>query len=222
MHSIGVDLSKNHFGLCRIGEDGKIDFVYLYYKDYLKRDQSLSESWYKTIEMDVKDDNFTFKKIRISYNSKKENQIWCDSLKSKISLKEIRSFLDEKKGSKLIVLEDYVMNGTKVVQLVHVGESFKYQLSERICDDPHILFICPVQTWRKFIFKGVELKTKDPYEKINKSLEIYHKTVYNYIHEFDLSNDIKKEMIDSYCLANIKRYYNNVFMKQYEKRIFIF
>jgi hypothetical protein len=222
MHSIGVDLSKNHFGLCRINEDDSVDFMYLYYKDYLKRERNKTECHYKTIEENIKDGDITFKKIRISYDSNRLNTIECDALKSKISLKEIKSFIEEKTGSRLIVLEDYVMSGSKVVQLVHVGESFKYQLSERIYDGSHILFLCPVQTWRKYITENVKLKVKDPYVKIKKSLELYHKKIYNFIDKHDISNDVKKEIIDSYCLANIKNHYDNLFLKTYHKRIFIF
>ena len=218
---LGVDLSKNHYGICHIDKDDNIHFIYSYFKPFLKKDyKTRNTQWYSVIERSETIGKFSFEKIRFNYDDKNYNEIKCDALKSELNVKSLTAYLENiKNETKLIVLEDYVMSGQKIVQLVHVTESFKYHLKNK---QGLILFICPVSTWRKYMWSQIELKTDDPYEKINKALELYHKEVRDFIHNLGEPWDVVKEMIDSYGLANIKNHYGELFLKTYTNRIYIF
>lgn len=224
IESVGVDLSKNHYGLCHIETNGKINFIYSYFKPYLKKlDKDRQEQFYQVIEREENNEHFSFKKIRYSYDDKKYNVIECDSLKSRINIKALTEYLENNVShSKMVILEDYVSSGTKVMQLVHTAESFKYYLVNNGNKSGLILFICPVVTWRKFLWADIDLKTDDAYVKINLALEKFHKDVHTFMYSLGEPWDVTKEMIDSYSLANMKRHYGEMFKKQYNNRIYIF
>ena len=143
MDAIGVDLSKNHYGICHVEKNGKINFIYSYFKPFLKRDQKThqNETIIKVIETEVENSEFSFKKILYKYNDILYNQIECDALKSRTNIKSLIDFIESvTSNGKMIILEDYVMDGTKIVQLVHVTESFKYKITSIKCNSSMILF----------------------------------------------------------------------------------
>jgi len=228
MQAIGVDLSKNHFGFCHIDKEGKTTLRYVYFKEYLQKERKENlknpRQYFKTIEREVKENEFTFEKIKFSYDNKNYNQIQSDALKSKLNLNLLEEYLLSIDGPKFVVLEDYVMQGGKIVQLVHVGESFKYQFTDKEKWKSVILFLCPVQTWRSSMCGHIHSAPgckQTPYEKIDIALRDNDKT-YQFIKTLNETDDVVKDLIDCYGLARMHKHYNEIFLAQYSNRIFIF
>jgi len=224
MQVFGIDLSKNHFGFCHISETGKTTLRYVYFKEYLQKEQKQNLGRYAKVQERVIDnDKFLFEKIRFSYDNKNYNQIQMDALKSQLNLSLLEDYIAIVDGPKFVVLEDYVMQGERIVQLVHVGESFKYQFANKEKWKSVILYLCPSVSWKAATWSKLKLPPGhklDAYEKIDMALK--DDETYQYIKSLQEREDVTKDLIDSYGLARMHRYYSEVFLATNSKRIFVF
>lgn len=224
MQAIGVDLSKNHFGFCHVNKNGKITLRYVYFKEYLQKERKTQLGQYFQIkERVLETEKYCFEKIKVGYDNDKYNQIESDALKSQIALRLLEEYLINIDGPKFVVLEDYIMSGTKIVQLVHIGESFKYQFTNKEKWKSVVLFVCSLQTWQASLCghiktpKGIK---QTPYEKI--AIALKDDPTYQFIQSLQESNEVNKDLIDSFGLANMYKHYNEVFLAKYAHRIYVF
>lgn len=221
--SFGVDLSKNHFGLCTIKPNGKIEFVYFFFKPFFVKDYKNHPDDQAFIENlnKIKKENFTFLKYCCKYNNKNFSQIRCDSLKSSIAVEFLFRKIRKFKSDMIVILEDYVYGGTKIVQLVHVSESFKYLMVDDNIDHKMTLALISVGTWRKYMWADVKgIKGEETYDRIIRAMKIFHKDAINFIESLNESKDVVKELIDSYALAIMKNHWTKPFEKNYQKNIY--
>jgi len=223
LHSIGVDLSKNHFGLCHLDINGKTNFVYCWFKPYLKRDKATTFHTFElTKEVETKD--FKYREMIFKYDDKTHNQILVDGMKSKLFTQVLKDFISDIEGPKFVSLEDYVTSGQKVIQLVHISESFKYFLAELGTEKEIILFLCPNVTWKKYLCPGLKVRSDDkkkPYKMIDACLTSIHQETKKFLDSLEVKQDIYKDLVDAYGLAYVYKSYDQLFIEKYKKRLFI-
>lgn len=223
MDILGLDLSKNHYGLCHIEQSGKINFQYVWFKPYLKRDKATT-TYTLVEERFVDQPKHSYRQLCYKYDDQKFNTIYVDAFKSDLFIESLKAYLNILSGSRFISLEDYVM-GDRIIQLVHVTESLKYHIAKTYSKKETTLFLCPNVTWKKFFSHGVSLKSPDPkkpYLKIDEVMKQFYPSEKTFIDSLIVSWDIYKDLIDSFGLANAAKADSLVFRSQYQKRIFTF
>jgi len=223
MNVLGVDLSKNHYGLCTIFDDGKIEFNYSYFKPFLVRDKPTAFH-VRSVDRLVIDGNYKYEEVCHKYDDKTNNSMLVDAYKSDIFIDSLKKHLSQIYGPVFISLEDYVA-GDKIIQLVHVTESFKYLVAKKYVDKTATIMLCPNVTWKKYLGRGMPLKSddkKDPYKEIKRCMALQYKEVNRFIESLNVKQDIFKDLIDSFGLANVYASYSPIFEVTYKKRLFTF
>ena len=233
----GLDLSKNHFGLTILNSDEPEFNVYCYTSIANMTKKQVKEYNDKPYEMIVTDvyskhPNYIRIEIRVNPNL---NKLEMDSVKSKainetiIWLFKMWGNIELEEDELFLSLEDYIVMNNGIVSLVHTTEEFKYRF---LSDDYNniyplnrTIFLCCNSTWKKLLGKEASAKPtgKDRYENIKSCIKHNYPNIQECLDKLDeikASEDIKKDIIDSFGLANAgtKRYLP--LFKNYSKRIF--
>lgn len=222
---VGLDLSKNHYGLTLFKED-KVFLYYVYIKPFTKTElkklgNSITDSI--SVDEDITKDNLSFKKIKINVNPE-INQIGLDALKSKNINSTIQTILKEHSHSNedkiYVSLEDYIIINNGIVSLVHTTEQFKYDFLK---EENRRLFLCCNASWKKLLGKEASKKPtgKDRYENLKNFIRTSHNDIHDFMVSLNQNDDVIKDLIDSWGLAMAWRHKDNpIFKVSYSKRIF--
>lgn len=233
----GLDLSKNHFGLTIINTAEEEFNVYSYTSIANMTKKQVKEYDDRPFEIIIPDafsnhPNYIRTEIRVN---PRLNKLEMDAVKSKaINLAIIWLFkmwgkMDLEEDELFLSLEDYIVMNNGIVSLVHTTEDFKYRFFSDSSNDIYpmnrTLFLCCNSTWKKLMGKEASSKPtgKDRYENIKNCIKHNYPTFQECLDKLDeikASEDIKKDVIDSWGLANAGTKKDSPLFKSYTKRIF--
>lgn len=239
----GLDLSKNHFGLTllnNIDKDNQLENLYSYVSISNMTKKQVKETndapyCVSTTAMGGmygpdKTANYAIYDIRIN---PRLNRIEMDAVKSiainKLILYIFRLWTDLQPDDELFVsLEDYIVMNNGIVSLVHTTEDFKYRFLSSDYDYMYpknrTLFLCCNSTWKKLLGKEASAKPtgKDRYENIKNYIKNNEPECYDILTSAlkDKSEDVRKDIIDSWALAKAGMKRDLPLFRNYSKRLF--
>lgn len=232
----GLDLSKNHYGLTILHSDSEEKNFYCYtsISNMTKKQvKEFNDEPYKTLVTSIySSPNYIETEIRVN---PRLNKLEMDAIKSKainesiICLFKKWGNMDLANDELFLSLEDYIVMNNGIVSLVHTTEDFKYRFlsdtSDYIYPENRTIFLCCNSTWKKLMGKEASTKPtgKDRYENIKNCIKHSYPNTQkciDYLYNTHVKEDVIKDVIDSFGLANTGTKKDLPLFKNYSKRIF--